>query len=178
MSLLLYLLAAITSIPHWLPSNTHDSPTQVTAIFSIINAGIKVAGTIDIREATVSINMLEPPKSHIHAIADVASINTSIEIRDKHLLRSDFFDAQKFPFIQLQSTSFKKISKNRLVGEFDLTIKGITRPITIPIKFSQRKGLSTYSGSFTINRLDYNLGEQSVLLDEYIKVELTAITQQ
>jgi polyisoprenoid-binding protein YceI len=174
MSPLLYLFAAITFIQDGPHRSNYDLPTQATATFSIINAGIEVAGTIDILEATLSINMQEPSKSYIHATADVASISTGIEIRDKHLLRSDFFDVKKFPLIQLHSRSFKKISKNMLVGEFDLTIKGITRPVTVHIKLSRLKGLSKYSGSFTINRLDFNLGEQSMLLNENVKVELKA----
>lgn len=64
---------------------------------------------------------------------ETASLNTELEMRDNHLRSPDIFDAQKFPTITFKSTSFKKKKKNMYVMIGDLTIKGITKSITLDV---------------------------------------------
>lgn len=64
---------------------------------------------------------------------ETASLNTELEMRDNHLRSPDIFDAQKFPTITFKSTSFKKKKKNLYVMIGDLTIKGITKSITLDV---------------------------------------------
>lgn len=63
--------------------------------------------------------------------AKVSSINTNDEKRDTHLKSADFFDAEKFPKLSFSSTSFTKKGDDifELIG--NLTIKGITKPVTL-----------------------------------------------
>lgn len=63
--------------------------------------------------------------------ANVSSINTNDEKRDTHLKSADFFDAEKFPKLSFSSTSFTKKEEDifELIG--NLTIKGITKPVTL-----------------------------------------------
>lgn len=66
---------------------------------------------------------------------DVNSIDTNQEMRDTHLKSADFFDAEKFPKITFQSTSFKKASSDtyQLIG--DLTMKGVTKQVKLEAEF-------------------------------------------
>lgn len=66
---------------------------------------------------------------------DVDSIDTNNEQRDGHLKGDDFFNAVQFPGIKFQSTSFTKTSGSdyKLVG--DLTIKDITKPVTLDVEY-------------------------------------------
>ncbi|TDN36223.1 polyisoprenoid-binding protein [Hymenobacter sp. UV11] len=66
---------------------------------------------------------------------DVDSIDTNQEQRDQHLKADDFFNAAAFPQIKFQSTSFTKKSGSdyKLVG--DLTIKDITKPVTLDVEY-------------------------------------------
>lgn len=68
--------------------------------------------------------------------AKTSSIFTDNEKRDKHLASPDFFDAEKFPTLTFASKSFKKVDgKNyKLVG--NLTIKGVTKEITLDVKYN------------------------------------------
>ncbi len=65
--------------------------------------------------------------------ADVNSISTGNKKRDNHLKSDDFFNAAKFPKLTFKSKSFKKVSDNKykLVG--DLTIRGITKEVTLDV---------------------------------------------
>jgi polyisoprenoid-binding protein YceI len=63
--------------------------------------------------------------------ADVASINTEDEKRDEHLRNEDFFDVAKYPTMTFRSTSFKKVSGNKYAVKGNLTLHGVTKPVTL-----------------------------------------------
>ncbi|MFB9055626.1 YceI family protein [Mariniflexile ostreae] len=63
--------------------------------------------------------------------AKVGSINTKNQDRDTHLKSDDFFNAEKYPELTFTSTSY---DGNKIVG--DLTIKGITKQVTLDMDFN------------------------------------------
>jgi polyisoprenoid-binding protein YceI len=65
--------------------------------------------------------------------AETNSINSENEMRDKDLRSPNFFDVEKFPTLTFKSTSFKKVSGNTYALVGDLTIKGITKSITMDV---------------------------------------------
>lgn len=68
--------------------------------------------------------------------AQVDSIDTGVEQRDEHLRSSDFFEAEKYPTITFKSTSFKKNdSDDSYTMEGDLTIKEITKPVSLKVNY-------------------------------------------
>ncbi|HFE65562.1 MAG TPA: polyisoprenoid-binding protein, partial [Caldithrix sp.] len=71
--------------------------------------------------------------SSLTATIQVASINTGNEKRDTHLRSPDFFDARKYPVITFVSNKIEKAADGYL-AHGPLTMKGITREITIPFK--------------------------------------------
>jgi len=66
---------------------------------------------------------------------DIDSIDTNQSQRDEHLKSPEFFDAAQYPQITFKSTSFTKSGDDeyKLVG--DLTIKGVTKPVTLDVEF-------------------------------------------
>jgi polyisoprenoid-binding protein YceI len=73
--------------------------------------------------------------SKLEFSAEVASIDTGLADRDKHLKGPDFFDAEKFPTIQFNSTSIKKSGKGyKITG--DLTMRGVTKRVTLDATLS------------------------------------------
>lgn len=63
--------------------------------------------------------------------ADVTSIDTNNEQRDGHLKSDDFFGAENFPKLTFESTSFKKVSDNNYTLTGAITLKGVTKEITL-----------------------------------------------
>jgi polyisoprenoid-binding protein YceI len=102
-------------------------------------------------------------KSNISIIVNTGSIFTDNEDRDKHLRSDDFFNSEKFPQITFKGTSLKKVSGNKykLVG--DLTIRDVTKRVTLDVKYNgivKDPWGNTKAGfklSGKINRFDYNL---------------------
>jgi polyisoprenoid-binding protein YceI len=106
--------------------------------------------------------------ANISFTADVASISTNNEQRDGHLRSADFFDAEKFPQITFQSTSFSKAGGDyELQG--NLTIKGVTKPVKLTVEYGglgkdpwgNIKAGFTISGK--INRTEWGLGWNAAL---------------
>jgi polyisoprenoid-binding protein YceI len=71
-------------------------------------------------------------KSTVEFTAKVASVDTEVEARDKHLRTADFFDAEKYPEMTFKSTGVERKGKNGYVLHGDLTIKGVTKPVALP----------------------------------------------
>ena len=100
----------------------------------------------------------------------VASVDTRNTQRDEHLRSADFFDAEQWPDIVFRSTRIEEVGENALVVSGDLTIRDITKPITIPIEFT---GVETdafgalragFEGTRRIDRREYGL-EWNMALD-------------
>lgn len=95
--------------------------------------------------------------------ADIASISTGVEDRDNHLKSADFFDAENFPKLTFDSTSFEKVedSTYKLTGH--LTIKETTKEVTLDVEhggtvedpYGQTKAGFEISGE--INRKEFGL---------------------
>ena len=66
---------------------------------------------------------------------DVNSIYTGQEMRDSHLKSAEFFDAAEYPEIKFQSTSFRRTKGDEYVVTGNLTMRGITKPVTIDAEF-------------------------------------------
>ncbi|MBK7981006.1 MAG: YceI family protein [Ignavibacteriae bacterium] len=115
----------------------------------------------DISVESKSDNNFEDAK--INFSADVNSINTDNEKRDQHLKSDDFFNAEKFPKMTFIGKSFKKVSEKnyKLVG--DLTIRDVTKSVTLDVKYNgtvKDPWGNTKAGfkiSGVINRFDYGL---------------------
>jgi len=73
--------------------------------------------------------------ANIYFALDIDSIDTNQSQRDEHLKSPEFFDAGQFPQITFKSTSFKKTDDDefKLVG--DLTVKGVTKTVTLDAEF-------------------------------------------
>lgn len=70
----------------------------------------------------------------ISAKIKVASINTGVDMRDKHLVSTDLFDAEKFPEITFSNVTLKKKKGNIYNAIGDLTIKGVSKPATFTVE--------------------------------------------
>lgn len=66
---------------------------------------------------------------------DVESIDTNQEMRDGHLKGEEFFDAAKFPTIKFESTSFVKESGDSYKLTGNLTMKDVTKPVTLDVEY-------------------------------------------
>lgn len=93
---------------------------------------------------------------------DVNSVDTDNENRDKHLKSDDFFNAEKFPAMKFESTSFTPQGGNKYKLDGNLTIRDVTKPVSFDVTYGgsiagQRGSKAGFKAKTTINRFDYNL---------------------
>ncbi len=148
---------------------THLMLTEVDGNFKNYDAKI-TASKPDLSDAIVELT------------ADVNSINTENERRDNHLKSPDYFDAAKYPTITFKSTSFQKVDGKKYKMMGNLTMHGVTKPVTLdavltgPVTMDSPRGKQEKAGlrlSGTLKRSDFGVGATStaVVSDE---VELKA----
>jgi polyisoprenoid-binding protein YceI len=105
----------------------------------------------------------------INFSADISSIDSGNEQRDGHLKSADFFEAEKFSTITFASTKLEKKDEENYLLHGNLTIKGISKPVTIPTEFGgiAKDPWGNIKAGFTlngkINRKDWELNWNAAL---------------
>ncbi len=140
--------------------------------FQIKNAGITVDGTISDWEYEIVWDAKKLSSCKISGHANPRSIDTGIKLRDNHLMGRQYFNVEKFPVITLQSKKFISHGKGKYTGTFELQIKDVIKEIDIPCTVSRSNNQQQFKAEFIINRLDFKLGESSIVLSDEVKVVL------
>lgn len=134
----------------------HLMITNVKGEFRKFTAEVET-GEDDFSDAEIRLNI------------EAASVFTNNEDRDNHLRSADFFDAANHPYITFESTSMKKTGEDTYVLSGLLTIKGISKEVTLDVELggintdpwgNQKAGFSI-SGSF--NRKEWGLNWNAAL---------------
>ncbi|MTH98926.1 YceI family protein [Roseibium sp. RKSG952] len=79
------------------------------------------------------IDQEKPSNSYVEFTIDTDSLDTFWPARDEHLKSSDFFDVAKFPQATFKSTKVEQVAEKQLEVTGDMTIKGITKPVTLTV---------------------------------------------
>ena len=134
----------------------HAMVTNMRGAFSEFDGRLHLDGT-------------NPSRSTAELVIKVASINSAQAQRDEHLLNDDFLAADKYPEITFRSTSAEAVGDDTYRMRGDLTIKGVTRPVSIDLEFNGTAidpyGLNRvgFEGTATINRSDWGLTYNAAL---------------
>ena len=76
----------------------------------------------------------DPSKASVQVEIDTASVDSNHAERDKHLRGDDFLDVEKYPKAQFVSTAFSENDDGTAVLKGDLTLHGVTKPVTIDVE--------------------------------------------
>jgi polyisoprenoid-binding protein YceI len=109
-------------------------PAHSSLQFSVRHLMVSnVRGTFTGVKGTALYDAANPSSSSVEATVDVNTINTNDAQRDAHLKSPDFFDVARFPTINFRSTKVEKKSEGEFAVTGDLTIHGVTRPVTLEV---------------------------------------------
>ena len=144
----------------------------------------KVRGEFLTAEATITIAE-DPLQSSVTATIQTASITTENDRRDTHLRSPDFFAADSFPTITFKSSKIVPGPNNSALVYGDLTIRGITKPVTLEANYlgsmaNARMGgkIAGFDAKTTIDRKDFNvlwnrvLDQGGTMLGDDVAIEL------
>jgi polyisoprenoid-binding protein YceI len=149
--------------------NKIDIGSSVIQFQIIDNLGQVRIGNFAPPEWGIRFGRTDLMNSKFDVTINVRSINTNSQMRDKALLSAHFFDAANYPAISFVSKSIEETSSGYDVTGF-LTIKNVTKEITIPFNFTENKCHAFIESNFSINRLDYNVGVRNETTANAVKV--------
>lgn len=104
-----------------------------------------VKGRFGIVHGTVRSHDADPAKGDVDIEIDADSIDTRELQRDAHLKSADFFDVEKFPKLTFKSTGISDVQGDHFKLTGDLTIHGVTRPVTLDVT-SEGRGKDPWGG--------------------------------
>lgn len=166
-AVVLFLLSilALKAQTKWSVDKAH-SQVQFSVTHLIIS---EVTGKFNSFDANIETVKDDFSDVKIDFSADINSINTENEKRDAHLKSDDFFNAEKYPKMTFKATSMKKVSNNKFKLTGDLTIRDVTKKITLDVTYNgtvKDPWGNTKAGfkiSGELNRFDYNLKWNSLM---------------
>ncbi|QPP07018.1 YceI family protein [Streptomyces bathyalis] len=129
----------------------------------------KVRGAFNDFTGTARIDGEKPEQSSVELVIKAESIDTRNADRDSHLRSNDFLKMDEYPEITFRSTGVRQSGEDTFEVTGDLTIKGVTRSVTVPFTYegqatdpfgNSRIGLE---GSTTINRQDFGVSWNAAL---------------
>jgi polyisoprenoid-binding protein YceI len=166
-------------------------PSHTELGFAVRHMAVsKVRGRLSKFEGTLVLAE-NPADSKASVTVDATSVDTRDETRDAHLRTNDFFDVENHPTWTFESTSIKPEGGTEFKVDGDLTIRGVTRPVTLDVTLegvvkdpygNHRVG---FSATTSINREDFDVsfgavmeaGGLVVAKKVDIQIELEAVLQ-
>jgi polyisoprenoid-binding protein YceI len=150
---------------NWQIDNAHSEINFSVRHMMISN----VRGRFEEFSGEVNFDEQNPANTTVDVKIAANSINTRESKRDNHLRSQDFLDAEKYPYLDFHSKQVEISGKSRarLVG--DLTIRNITREVTLDVEYSgqAKSPWGTISAGFsatgTLNRKDWDLNWNQAL---------------
>lgn len=140
--------------------------------FVIKNFGINTGGDLKGVKGDIVFDKDNIAASYMDVQVDVRSIDTDNKRRDAHLVSDEYFDAGKYPYIHIAGKPVAGQVANEYILKAKLTIKNITRQVDIPFMVTQDATGFLFTSVFEINRRDYNVGGNSAVLSDNVKVSL------
>ena len=140
-------------------------PLHCSIIFRIKHNNVTwFYGRINAPEGTIIYDPAKPEASSFDITLKSANIDTGNTARDNQLKSPTFFNARDIPTMTFKSSSVKKADDNNLEVTGDLTVHGVTKPLTLKL---EQTGMTTtgpkplvgFEGTFTIKRTDFGMSE-------------------
>ncbi len=143
-----------------------NDPPHSQLFFTVTHLGFNdVSGTFDDFTVNVTSSKADFSDAVFTLNAKVASINTRVEMRNNHLKSADFFDAEKYPELSFKSNGITPAGENKYKLTGDLTIHGVTKPVTVDLVYAgqttnpmTQKLTTAFQISGTLKRSDFGIG--------------------
>lgn len=168
MKKLLFIAAAFVSFSAFtiIRATWKNDPAHSQLSFTVTHLGISdVTGSFSDFEVTAESSKPDFSDAVFTLTAKTTSINTRIDMRDNHLKSADFFDVEKYPTMTFKSTALNAEGKNKFKLTGDLTLHGVTKPITMDLEYRgtvenpmSKKPTAGFQLTGTIKRTDFGIG--------------------
>lgn len=181
--LALGMLAIVAAASHAQPT-AQLVPTQSEIVFTTRQLGVPVEGRFQRFAANIALDPKKPETGKVSFTIDTGSARFGSSELDGEVGKPVWLNVSKFPQAQFQSKSIRAAGAGRFEVAGELSIKGAARDVVVPVQVSQSGAQSLATGSFTIKRIDFKVGEgewsdTSMLANDVVvrfKLALTGLT--
>jgi polyisoprenoid-binding protein YceI len=175
------IIVALVSTSLFAQTKWNSDPMHSKLTFSVTHMGISdVDGLFNKFQATATAAKADFSDAVFELSVEVPSIYTQVEMRDNHLRSADFFEVEKYPAMTFKSTSIKKVAENKYKLSGNLTLHGITKPVTMDLWYrgtnvdkESKKSTSGFQLTGVIKRSDFNIGAKfpAPVLSDEVKIK-------
>lgn len=168
------LLVACLGVTTWAPAAEGQirwRPVAQEVSFEIRNAGLPVRGTFEDLEVEIAFDPAAPSSATIVGRIDPASVKTGITMRDRHLAGRQFFDVRRFPLMEMRAMAIEAADRpGAYRGHFEVVVRDVTKVVPVAFRFERVEDRATLSGSMTIDRVEFGVGDGGFLLGSDVTV--------
>lgn len=132
---------------------------QSSLTFQVRQADAPLQGSFGDYDALVCIDPKDPGANSVRVSVDLTTVNSGISELDEALRGGDFFAVDRWPTATFESDSVTAEGPDSYTASGTLSIRGQSKPLEVPFEFHVTGNCATASGSTTIKRLDYGIGQ-------------------
>jgi polyisoprenoid-binding protein YceI len=156
------------------------NPQKSEVIFEASGSGYKTQGIFKSYKTEIDFDPEMPGQATVHVLLDMRSASTGTADADQTLQSAEFFDPGHYPTAEFAARGAKPDGDGKYILNGRLTLKGVTKPVSLPFSIDIAEGTAAIKAQTTINRLDFGVGPQSVAglaVDREVKltIELSAM---
>lgn len=138
---------------------TQFSPEKSQITFVSKQMGVAVDGRFRKFDAKIAVDPAKPESGKAQLDIDLASIDTGSGDADAEVKGKSWFNTTAFPKATFVSSQVRALGNGRYEALGKLTIKGTTRDVSAPFTVKPEAGGAWFDGSFTLNRLQFKIGD-------------------
>lgn len=179
------LLLALPLVASAEPVTWVVDPVHSNVGFAVRHFFTPVPGEFEDYRGVIVYDAEEPSNSSVSVTVQTASIDTDNDERDQHLRSPDFFAAEEHPTLTFESRKVAPLGDGKLAVTGDLTLRGVTKEVTIPVEVLGVMGSKAgFATEFTVDRQEYGinwnraLDQGGTILGDEVKVSLAFEAQR
>lgn len=148
-------------------------PAQSEIVFTTRQMGVPVEGRFAKFSAQITLDPKKPETGTVNFVIDTGSARFGSAELDAEVGKPIWLNVPQFPQASFQSRSVKAAGPGRFEVAGKLSLKGAVQDLVVPVQLTQAGATGTASGSFTIKRLAFKVGEgewsdTSLLADDVV----------
>ncbi|MGE5167372.1 MAG: YceI family protein [Deltaproteobacteria bacterium] len=179
--LLLTSLLAVSASAFAAPQTFTIDPNHTQVSFTYDHFGFSnPTGRLEDIKGTLVVDQADWAKSSVEVTMPLSGLHTGVPKLDEHLKTPDFFDAAKFPDVTFKSTKVTKTGAGKLDIAGDLTVHGVTKPVTLHAhvnKIGENKMIGSQSAGFDadtmLKRSEFGMSKYVPAVSDEVHIHIT-----
>lgn len=134
------------------------NPVASTLSFTYLRAGAKMYGTFSKFVASMNFDTAHVQASSLKLVITLDSVHSDDQYAGDELVKPGWFNTPAYPLATFASTQIKDLGEQRYTVLGDLTLKGVTRQVAVPVLLKADGSVGIFEGNLTVDRRDYAIG--------------------